>query len=87
MLPGPAGLQGLAGLELESDSVYVTMVVGENMRDWIEGLVEVVTEVALSQGKERITTRGRKGWDRVLAPYGFEREGDELNKVVKHGIQ
>ena len=87
VMPGDDGVQAIAGVELSDDSVHVTMVAGQDVHRWLGQLVEVVTGLAESQGRARITTRGRRGWDRLLAPYGFRREGDELNKVVKHGIQ
>lgn len=35
-----------------------------------------------SQGCKLVTINGRKGWARVLAPFGYERDGDELRKVL-----
>jgi hypothetical protein len=38
---------------------------------------------ARSQGCEAVTINGRRGWDRVLKPYGYEPDGEELRKALK----
>lgn len=35
-----------------------------------------------SQGCEQITINGRRGWARVLAPFGYEPDGEELRKAL-----
>ena len=36
-----------------------------------------------SQGCEAVTINGRRGWARVLKPYGYEPDGDELRKALR----
>lgn len=36
-----------------------------------------------SQGCEAVTINGRSGWRRLLAPYGYEPDGDELRKALR----
>lgn len=35
-----------------------------------------------SQGCQYITINGRRGWARVLAPFGYEPDGEELRKPL-----
>lgn len=35
-----------------------------------------------SQGCEFVTINGRRGWARVLAPFGYEPDGEELRKSL-----
>lgn len=35
-----------------------------------------------SQGCEWVTINGRKGWNRVLSPFGYEPDGEELRKAL-----
>lgn len=37
---------------------------------------------ARSQGCEFVTINGRRGWARVLAPFGYLPDGDELRKAL-----
>lgn len=37
---------------------------------------------ARSQGCEQVTINGRRGWNRVLAPFGYEPDGEELRKAL-----
>jgi hypothetical protein len=37
---------------------------------------------ARSQGCEFVTINGRRGWARVLAPFGYEPDGEELRKSL-----
>lgn len=38
---------------------------------------------ARSQGCEWVTINGRRGWNRVLASFGYERDGEELRKALR----
>jgi hypothetical protein len=35
-----------------------------------------------SQGCDYVTINGRRGWARVLAPFGYEPDGEELRKAL-----
>jgi hypothetical protein len=37
---------------------------------------------ARSQGCEFVTINGRRGWARVLGPFGYEPDGEELRKSL-----
>lgn len=36
-----------------------------------------------AQGCDWITINGRRGWKRVLAPFGYEPDGEELRKALR----
>lgn len=38
---------------------------------------------ARAQGCAELTINGRRGWARVLAPFGFAPDGEELRKVLR----
>lgn len=75
----------VVGLEVFDGAVHVTMYAGTlaDLPTWDKAIVNE----ARALGLERITSRGRPGWRRVLAPFGYKPQGDELVKVVKNGIQ
>lgn len=37
---------------------------------------------ARTQGCEAVTINGRRGWARVLKPFGYEPDGEELRKAL-----
>lgn len=83
--------RGLAQLWTGRRSAIVTQLVRpSSIHCWLAGgdLNEII---ALMPGLESYgralgytfaTVDGRKGWDRVLRPYGYLRVGDELQKVL-----
>lgn len=52
---------------------------GSDAVDWIE-IVDPVADWLKSQGVKRMTIVGRKGWERLLKPYGFEFEEQIIGK-------
>jgi len=69
---------------------HIVTAGGSEMVDWLDWLEPIVRQVGLEQGAALITTKGRKGWERVLAPRGWahrytimsisttREEGDEI---------
>lgn len=45
---------------------------GENMKDWLEDLHEVLEPWAKAEGCKYLEGYGRVGWTRALAPYGWK---------------
>lgn len=73
-------------------SAFVTQVSPEprTMHCWLAGgdlaelrsLVPGIEAHARAIGCLFASVDGRKGWERVLRPYGYEREGAELRKAL-----
>lgn len=66
--------------ELFPDEIHVWLGGGS-----LSGLLNLrprVEETARFWGCKRATINGRLGWDRVLKPQGYTRNGDELEKTL-----
>ena len=50
---------------------------GYRHRDWIQQMDEVVSKWARDAGASRLTMRGRRGWTRYAARFGWEPLGTE----------
>lgn len=57
-----------------SKECHVFGVAGDGYDLWGEW-IEVIKAWAISIGCQRVTCRGRKGWERVLGPAGFRHDG------------
>lgn len=75
-------------LWLGEDCAMVTERLPDEIHVWLgggslAGLLDLrprVEETARYWGCRKATINGRLGWDRVLKPYGYTRNGDELEK-------
>jgi hypothetical protein len=61
-------------LELTPDAVHVVLLGGELPTNWKEDVIPMLKELAKDQGRQAVQCDGRKAWERVLAPFGFERK-------------
>lgn len=70
-------------------AAMVTRRDGNTLEVWLAGgavlsgsvpFLEIAIEASKQDGATNGRIIGRKGWDRVLRPYGWRREGDELVK-------
>lgn len=67
---------------------FVTEIWGEDIHVWLaggrlKGLMDLrprIEETARYWGLKKVTLKGRLGWDRLLKPFGYVRNGDELEK-------
>lgn len=50
---------------------------GTGFREWFGPMEEALTDFARDCGAEKMISRGRKGWSRVNAPYGWKTVGEE----------
>ena len=52
--------------------LHMPIVCGTRMNEWIDLAHETVPKLARTLGFDMITTKGRKGWTRVLKKYGYD---------------
>jgi hypothetical protein len=79
---------GAVILQRDNDALHcVALSGGMGMRERIGDLVGIWARIALDQGCNRITLKGRKGWRRVLAPLGFTQNEQGYLGAHLHGIQ
>lgn len=79
-----------AQLWLGEGCAMLTEIVGDAIHVWLGGgslsglliLRPQVEETARFWGCKRATINGRLGWDRVLKPHGYRRNGEELEKTL-----
>lgn len=53
------------------DICHIVTAGGSEMEDWLDWLQPIVQQVGREQGAALLTTKGRKGWERALAPKGW----------------
>lgn len=79
----------VSGRFREPVAAMVTRIDGDTLEVWLAGGAVLSTsvpflETAIEASKQAGTTNGRitgrKGWERILKPFGWRREGDELVK-------
>ena len=63
-----------------ADSIHIAQAAGK-MSD-IDEVIACVGSIAKEQGKKYITVKGRKGWNKVLKPFGFEPNEYYLRKKI-----
>lgn len=77
MLPVVYGeMEGVMLLELDGENLVVTVVSGYFGSKWVPKAVDMWHKLAKEQGKTGIIGGGRKGWLKVLKPFGFVKNGD-----------
>jgi hypothetical protein len=69
---------GVALLERDGPWCHATTLAGDHLLEHMPQLIQTWLEIAYHTGCTGISLRGRKGWDRVLAPYGFRKNGNNL---------
>lgn len=60
--------------------IQVLWLAGEGSEIWLDKTHETLIEWGKSLGASRLELIGRKGWQRVLAPYGWEQPHVVLHK-------
>jgi hypothetical protein len=73
---------GLMVCELEDDSLHITTMGGDLPTGWQDELWPLLTSMSLLLQRDKIQLQGRRGWDRMLAPYGFKRDGKLLRAEI-----
>lgn len=89
---------GLAQLWLTTDGQPINATVtrrdGDTLEVWLCGgsvlcgalpFLETILAAAKVDGSTNARIIGRKGWSRVLRPYGWRSEGETLVKELAHG--
>lgn len=79
-----------AQLWMGQGCALVTEIVDDDIHVWLgggslRGLLDLrprVEETARFWGCKRVTINGRPGWDRLFQPFGYARNGDELEKTL-----
>jgi len=66
---------GLMTLELHSDNLYIRTIVGKFKPQWLDEVIPLLVRIAKSKDKKFVKCGGRKGWKKVLKPFGFEPYG------------
>jgi len=72
---------GLMTLELDKNCLHVTTIAGKLPKDWKPQVFATLTDIAKGQGRRRIELKGRKGWARLLKPWGFKLVNDDRLRV------
>jgi hypothetical protein len=67
---------GVTVFERDGNTLHAVTLAGSGMVRRAAGLVEAWKEVATHIGCNRLTLKGRKGWSRVFAPFGFTLDSD-----------
>ena len=75
-------------------AAMITRMDGDTLEIWLAGgavlsgsvpFLETTIEAAKVNGATNGRITGRKGWERVLRPYGWQPRGDDLVKDFGHG--
>lgn len=64
------------------DSAGIALCAGDRFEEWEEPIVRLCFQWAKDNGAAHLEVRGRKGWARSLARYGFQWAGDCLTARV-----
>jgi hypothetical protein len=67
--------------QVRTDRIIHAWLAGGDLKELIV-LVPGLESFGRAWGCTVATVTGRKGWDRVLKPFGYERVGAELRKVL-----
>jgi len=70
--------QGVALLERDGPWCHATTLAGDHLIEHMPQLIQTWLGIAYHMGCTGISLCGRKGWERVLAPYGFRKNGSNL---------
>ena len=60
--------------------LYVAFIAGKKVRSWAGPMIETVTRWAEDNQCSGIESGGRKGWIKLIKPYGFSRGFDSFKK-------
>jgi hypothetical protein len=60
----------------------VVAIAGERMDEWLPSVDQLVHEFAAHHGCKFITSEGRPGWERALAPLGWLKASTRMLKEV-----
>ena len=52
--------------------LHMPIVAGKRMKDWLDLCHQTIPNLARERGYDMLITKGRKGWGKVLAKYGFK---------------
>lgn len=67
--------------EEKDKRLNITLCGGINIQEWIEH-IGTLENWAKSQGCKRITIMGRKGWEKMLQPYGFSVQYVAISRYI-----
>lgn len=73
---------GLMILTGERPYLHIWGFAGRGERADAAKIMRYVIKYARDVGAAGVILRGRKGWRRILEPYGFEPMGDDLVRVI-----
>lgn len=85
----------LATEQQEPVAAMVTRIDGDTLEVWLAGgavlkgcvpFLETAIEASKQAGTTNGRLSGRKGWERVLKPYGWQPRGDDLVKDWGHDV-
>lgn len=79
-----------AQLWMQDGGALVTEIWGDCLHVWLGGgrlgallaMRPPLEKLAQAWGLSEVTISGRLGWDRLLAPFGYARDGDVLRKLL-----
>lgn len=71
-------LTGVVVFEHCGKFLHITSCGGHDIIANLPGWVDVWRQIARVVGCEGVSLRGRRGWDRALAPFGFTRNNEFL---------
>lgn len=75
-------------------AALVTTIDGDTVELWLAGgavlsgcvpFIDVIERAAIEGGMTKGRATGRKGWARVLRPWGWRQSGEDLVKDFRHG--
>ena len=79
--------KGAIILQRDGDALLCVALAGDRgLIDEVPGLISAWRKIAVDNGYERITLKGRRGWERVLARHGFKDCGGGFLGASSHGI-
>jgi hypothetical protein len=72
------GTRCAAVLERDGDFCHITSIGGSGLIRSIPDLMPAWERIGKASGCVGLSLEGRRGWDKLLARYGFTRNGDYL---------
>jgi hypothetical protein len=72
------GTKLAAVIERDGDYCHLTSLGGKDFIRHIPELMPVWERIGRASGCSGLSLQGRTGWDKLLAPWGFKRNGDYL---------
>lgn len=66
-------------------TLIVRWLAGEDMATWINDIT-LLEQIAEREGYHKVEVWGRSGWEKVLQPYGYQREFIILSKIIQRGL-